>query len=449
MEFGEKVSVEGEGARGHLRAYYLPLWLILGMMTLFFVPEFRGMMDPVRPTSFGVDFYHFWAVGHAKERNAAPLGSPWPDASRYERVLARSAELSADPLQQAAQRHRHELDLTSTPWTYAVFAPAPQIYETALRFFRVVGLLLFLSATILLGYRWYGTGLGGLILALLLCLFFIPLRTDLRVGNTGLVVFSLLAGGVLLLEEARQRASSRILIQALALAFVLFGVLLKPTWWWALVGVGVHLWSTREKEKWRLQWLGLGLMMGFVLLLPILYFADYGIWFTWLNSVILQAGSRLDYAIHDGNFSSLKLMARAMDAHWRFAVIPTLILMICPLFRYRHAPSEVLGRFESPGFSLSVGITASLAFSPLCWVHYFLLLILPALSLARSRRWWAVGIGLGSLVLAAGWVDHGLAPYAWGREVIPWLFGLSWLPLWWALWTSNQANNERGIDGIS
>lgn len=418
------------------------------MLALFFVPEFRSMMVPAQATPFGVDFYHFWAVGHARQINAAPLGSPWPDSNRYESVLARSAKTSKDPLQRAAQRHRQELDLTSTPWTYAVFAPAPKYYERALRFFRVGGLLLFLSTTILLGYRWYDTGLGGLILALGLCLAFIPLRTDLRVGNTGLVVFSFFAASVLLLEEARHRASFRFLARDLALALVLFGVLLKPTWWWVLGGIGIHLWQTREKER-RVHGFGLGALVSCFLLLPILYFADYGIWFSWLNSVILQAGSRLDYAINDGNFSSLKLMAQAMGTHWRFAVLPTFVLMIPPLIRYRRTPSELLDGFESPAFALSVGITASLAFSPLCWVHYFLLLVLPALNLGRSKRWWAVAIGLGSLLLAAGWVDQWLAPYARGREVIPWLFGLSWLPLWWALWMLDLDNDGREIDGIS
>ena len=449
MGFGEKNTARGEGGQRHFGAYYLPLWLVLGMAFLFVVPEFRGMMDPERPTPFGVDFYHFWGVAHAKGENAAPLGSPWPDSSRYAKVLERSAKASADPLQRAAQRHRRELDLTSTPWTYAMFAAAPQGYERALRHFRVGGLILLLASLLILGHRWFGSGAGGLILALLLCLCFIPVRTDLRVGNTGLLVLAFFMWSAMLLESAQESQIMKNLLQGLAFALVLLGVLLKPTWWWVLIGVCFHLWNTRETERSRgLLWLCFAATMGFFLL-PIFYFADFGIWSAWLNSIILQGGSRLSYAVDQGNFSSLKLIARAMDSSWRLALLPTFGVMVLPLFRYRRTPVEALKRFEDPGFSLSVGITASLAFSPLCWVHYFLLLILPALNLARTRKWWTRGIAMGSLILSAGLVDHWLAPHAGGRAVVPWLFGLSWLPLWWALWSLKTKRNERIIGGVS
>ena len=59
--------------------------LFLALLALLVSSAVRGL-------HIGIDFYHFWGVGAARERSAAPLGNPYADSERYAAALNAEAD---------------------------------------------------------------------------------------------------------------------------------------------------------------------------------------------------------------------------------------------------------------------------------------------------------------------------------------------------------------------
>ena len=79
----------------------------------------------------------------------------------------------------------------------------------------------------------------------------------------------------------------------------------------------------------------------------------------------------------------------------------------------------------------SLGLTATLALSPLSWVHYYMLLLIPAwwlMSLEGTSKSAAL-LGLIALVMSSGAPDHLLIQLQ-GESVLPLARALSWIPAW-------------------
>ncbi|MFC1852917.1 hypothetical protein ACFL27_22185, partial [candidate division CSSED10-310 bacterium] len=354
------------------------------------------------PLPAGIDFYHLWAVAKANEFNGASLGPPWPETYRYEVILALYAYKSTDLLQKTAQKHRKTLDLTGTPFSYAAFSILPTSYSVAFRFYRFFLVILFLAVFWVLARCWRQSRVLFLISAIGLMLLYDPLGSDLRVGNTNVLVFSLFSGTLALLQTGSVKSRRRWWKQCSGIVLVLIGILLKPMWWILIVALSVHLFLIEDWIRVR-RILIVSFFSGTLLLaLPCLFFQDLGVWAKWFQSIIAQGDVRLSREVSAGNFASLKLFSDLFGWSWLTTGFITTLLMTIPIVSGKRPLARNLKKFRDPGFAMAVGLTTCIALTPLCWVHYFVMLILPALWLLVHGGKWGKRAALLSLGLCSG-----------------------------------------------
>jgi len=84
--------------------------------------------------------------------------------------------------------------------------------------------------------------------------------------------------------------------------------------------------------------------------------------------------------------------------------------------------------------ALGIGIVLSMATAPLYWLHYYVLLLIPALWLLSgpTSSAYVPGLAAGAVLMSSGIVEFVFRLLQW-REAIPASIALSWLPLWGAI----------------
>jgi hypothetical protein len=90
--------------------------------------------------------------------------------------------------------------------------------------------------------------------------------------------------------------------------------------------------------------------------------------------------------------------------------------------------------FEDARTVLGIGIVLTMAASPLYWLHYYVLLLIPALWLlsAPTRFRFVPALAAGAVLMSSGILEF-LFRLLQRPEAIPASIALSWLPLWGAL----------------
>ena len=98
--------------------------------------------------------------------------------------------------------------------------------------------------------------------------------------------------------------------------------------------------------------------------------------------------------------------------------------------------------------ALGIGIVLSMATAPLYWLHYYVLLLIPALWLLSgpTSSAYVPGLAAGAVLMSSGIVEFVFRLLQW-REAIPASIALSWLPLWGAILL--HMSSPRALDAAS
>ncbi len=388
--------------------------------------------------TYGVDFYHYWALPRVVALSEGPPGSPYVETASYADVLRRDAAQSEDRRYQDAERFRRRLDLTGTPLSYAIGGALPGGYSRAFAVYEA-GLALALVGAALAAARAHGRellGAAGLAGALLAGAH--PVAIDAHVGNVGawqLLGLTLLCAGV-------ARAPLSVLGAGLAAL-----VLLKPSVLAPCLGLGLCALARAARVRGGVRALGAGAGVAGAALIawPALVFGAPGVWGDWLGA--LGGVERLVYTPEQGNWSLVRALSDASGVE--ASALSRLVLGGLGLSLAGALGARALARgggraglrgalselLADPWGVAGLGVIATLLGSPIVWVHYFTLAILPALALA-----WGPGSRALSQAAILGFVGVGtfaqalpLDPFLGTWRAPPLLYALSGLLFWSAL----------------
>ena len=384
----------------------------------------------------GIDFYHFWGVPTALKLSGHRLGSPYAQEDHYAQVLNDHASTVLGDEQLArVNRERRTLDLTGSPLLYTAFAVLPQDYSTALGLFRGFEVVLFLVAVAMLGSLYHYEPFLSATLGLTLLIAADPYKNDLSLGNFNILLLCGLATALAAIEYLPARPLRHKLILSSALLTGLACLtLLKPL---VLLPCLLLVTSLYRSPSTRPAAASLGVAFASTLvlvLLPCLYFRSWSVWWDWYSAVYGADHRRLFYPVEQGNFSFALLVADWLEGRYAplAAGLGTLLVASLLLVATAHRRPDRSGQSLAicdPHLLVSLGVLATFALSPLAWVHYYMLLLIPALwlgSLSGTSVVIAL-LGLTALVMSSGAPDY-LFLILRRDALIPWVRALSWLP---------------------
>jgi hypothetical protein len=164
-------------------------------------------------------------------------------------------------------------------------------------------------------------------------------------------------------------------------------------------------------------------------LIPGALFGSWAVWAEWYQYVYGADHTRLLFPIVHGNYSTSLLLHETLDRPiWVMiaGVVAALAGSLALSIPRRGWKSAV----RDPQIAMAVGIVATVATAPLFWLHYYMLLLIPALWLLFSASRLAAVSALIALVLCSGLVDPVWSLPGWGGRAVPWSRVASWMLLW-------------------
>lgn len=385
----------------------------------------------------GVDFYHFWGVPVAR-RLTLGLGAPYREGARYAAVLKDYAATVNQPKLAFAVRFWSSPDFTATPLLYTVFAAVSNDYTFSLRVFQVLQLASLLGGFLLLGRLFRLDRFRVLCLALLCVLFYQPVMSDLRVVNLGSLQFVYLAA-VVGLASALSRVSSfgpRAALGAVVLAALAVLTLCKPNV--ALVGVllAAHVLVRQGRRVFVAAAVPAAAVTLLALIVPCLYFQSWTVWRQWYEHVYGSNPYALVRQVAHGNYSTPVLLGSWIGANVYAVAIGLSAVLVASLmiavgWRGRTAIAAVL---REPHVPLAVALLVTMATSPIYWLHYYVLSLIPSLWLlgAGASSRYLPALGAAAVLMSSGGLGLLLWWFGW-RDASPPTIALSWLPLWSAV----------------
>lgn len=397
----------------------------------------------------GIDFYQYWAVPTARRISVEPLGTPYAESERYGQILEDFSRHSTDSRLAAVTEYWQTPDFASDPLLYVMGSWLPASYTTALKIYQFLQFFAFALALVLFARRASLPGPETATLGLLMFVYYMPVLSELRVLNTNALQLAALAAAASLLASRRAGRAG------LALALTVLVVFLKPVWVLLPGLVALYLLRTHGRAT-ALRALGVAGAFGLALLAwPAVVFGP-AVWSEWYRAVFSGSPDRLLYGIEEGNRSAAMVLAQETGMGIGESVGVLALVLALSLFvaaalrlgasgpgRWRLAASSLSDTLlRSPETTLSLGIVAMLALSPLTWWHYYTLALLPIFALLSSgaSRAQAVLACL-SFLLSSG----RLGPvYVWFTDA-DWATvcgaAFAWVPLWLGLllpWASRE-----------
>jgi hypothetical protein len=340
---------------------------------------------PYQPTA---DFYQFWGVGAVREP-ASLRSLPYDDRAAYSAALARLAAASSSEKLRAANALRPELDPTGTPLFYATFAGLPREYDAAQAIFLAASYLAaYLGVFALARLRGFRVP-GAACLAAIACLTFAPFMVDMKVGNVNALQLGIVAAFLVFVARAAPTARGDNWAMGLLGAFVVF----KPNVVLVAGALGVrHV----------LKWMGqaraaVATVAGLVALslgLGAWYFADAAAWIEWVRYARRLAGTDPGIAFEAGNQSLAMLLARYARSQMpglfglalAFALFVAVVVVAAGPRRDGQVARATLCRASrDPLFAASFAVLLTFAASPLLWIHYLVLTLVPIAWLLRGH----------------------------------------------------------------
>jgi hypothetical protein len=435
-------------------ARILLVCLLLGLA----VQSYRSHVVP----TVGMDFYHLWGIFTAQELSGYRLGSPYTDPDRYASVLNAHADTSADRRLQAVNKQWRRLTPTGSPLLYASFFFMPLGYSSALIVYRVLQLAFLVLGFGQLARRLSVEALFAAEVSLVLFLGYEPIRSDLRVANTNtlhLFGFSVL---LVIADALRRTPSGRShwLLATLFLAGGAFLALIKPLWALLTCLLAVHLWVAHGTRRFRAAAVPAAIVAVGLALIPCAVFGSWFIWTDWCDYVSGGDRARLLFPIVHGNYSAALLLHETLQVPvWIVMAVLASGLSGSLLLVGRRRDEDSNGRiraslaeaFREPQCAMALGIVATAATSPLFWVHYYVVLLIPAVWLLvqpSGEHRPAVLAGV-AIVLCSGLLDPVWLAFSWGGTAIPWCRALSVACLWSGILLHVRSGGEGGaaVDG--
>ena len=403
-----------------------------------------------RATAPGVDFYHYWALIKVKSVLDKDIGSPYLEQDQYARCLKAHTAKSSSPLLKKVNKIRSKLDVTGTPLQYSVFVILPLDYNLAIFLFRITQALVFIGTIVLLGTHFKTNVLSSFSFAFLLFVVYEPISQDLWVGNLNAIQLAFLTTIVLFAEKIQSISTSRnkILPSILFTGGLLFFALLKPNYVLIPLIMLAFLWrniGTRLFISTSIAGGTLGLVTAII---PCFLFNTPWIWLDWWTQLqkLKNINTIFLYPISSGNFSTPLMLSKQFNlgSGYCLAIMCAFIilsLILALTIPFNNNTKEMIERFrkkvscilQSPFLCLSIALTITLAISPLVWIHYLVVLLLPALWMILDKKFGeTVGILASiSVVMASGILLRILTLHSniWLSKA-PYMFGLAWIPLW-------------------
>ena len=398
--------------------------------------------------AIGIDFYNFWGVPVAMRITGHTLESPYTQGPRYSEVLKQYAATANQPKLTAAARFWTGPDFTASPLLYTAFAWVSSDYAASLRAFQVVQMLSFVAAFLLLGHV-YRVGLFHLLCLTLVCfVFYQPLLSDLRVANLGCLQFLYLTVA-LYLASALPRVSAfgrRAWLAAALLAALALLTLGKPNVALISVLLAMHVLVRHGRRLFLIAAVPAVIVAAAALGLASLYFHSWTVWRDWYRFVYGANAYMLVRPVTQGNYSTSVLLSSwlGVDVYVAGVVLAALLGLSLIVASVRGSgPSwspAALWRnmltcvFENPRVALAIGLLVTVAVSPVYWLHYYVVCLIPSLwflnasRFARSRGTLAAV----AVVMSSGVLGVLLWALRW-PDAMPSTIALSWLPLWCAL----------------
>jgi hypothetical protein len=205
---------------------------------------------------------------------------------------------------------------------------------------------------------------------------------------------------------------------------------------------GVSLWARHGNKIFASSAAIAGLIGLLLMVFPSLYFNSWMVWQDWYTYLFSENGKLL-YSVSSGNFSTRLIVSNALNINSNVTMILIVIILVTlvlwVLLRQRTA-KEPVTKFlweattkllQDPYLSAALGITVTLAISPLVWWHYYTLSLFPSLWLiVISPKWgYAKILGLLSIMLTSA---QFLLLLGWDNY-LPYIVACGWIPLWFGL----------------
>lgn len=432
--------------------------LILVMLA---APTLISTADRIR-TGYGFDFYNFWGVTVARRSQGPALGDPYRNGADYLAKVKQVGTANDTAKLGVAADYWHSPDYTATPLLYMVFGLVPRDFDVALAVYQTVQVAAFVVAWLVLGYLCGIDLFSASCLALASLIAYQPFVSDLRVANLGSVQFVLLVGMLAWARALRDRclrdsAGGRRRVVACAALFAALAAvtLFKPNVALVAVLLAAHL-AIRHGRKRVLPAAAAALCVAALLvILPALYFGTWDVWKDWYTFVYGSNADMLVRSISDGNYSTVAMLSAILDTSASGTAITIMALLVGSLVvaaaTVRDAAGDRVGwraaaarLGDEPELAACVGVALTLAASPLLWLHYYIIALIPCLwlLLARPASPWVARLAALCIVLSSGVPGLLLTWAGWGLA-IPVTTAMSWLPLWVATLMAVRAPRER------
>jgi len=336
----------------------------------------------------GFDFYQFWVVGQVLS-TGEPSDFYADSGSRLSaEYLERARRAPVSPRRLSVAENRPYLHTTATPFLYSLFGLVSSgRYDTDLERFQRLGLACVVGSLVLLS-RVFGYTLPVFLAVLaLVCQWFLPLYTEMRVVNVNRLQLAMLA--LLLWNQARRPGRQRDLLGGFVLGLA---VLFKPNVLFAAGLLGFSWLADRRFRTLRDQCAGMAAAAGVALAVSGASFGSLRCWIDWLGAASTTHGHHI--SPDSGNVGLTMLIADWTGV--RSEVPLTLVLLAIGvgfLWRSRTRSSGPSREGPREAAALAAGCLVYLLGARLVWIHYYVL-ALPALLIAlrpggapRPFRW--------------------------------------------------------------
>jgi hypothetical protein len=399
----------------------------------------------------GVDFYQFWGVPVAQRLTGHTLGSPYRDGKRYVETLRAYAGRANDTKLRAATAFWSGPDFAGSPLLYTVFSVVSSQYSFAVGVFQALQVFFVLGAFLLLGRLYRHDLFSMLCLALLCILFYNPLLSDFHVANLGALQLVYLAG-LLWLGDAIGRvsaASRRMRLAALFLGALALLTLCKPTVVLISALLVVHLGVRYGPRLLLTAALPAVAVAAILFALPSWHFGSWAVWREWYDFVYGANPRMLVRPVTSGNYSTALLLSSWLGLDVFSVSLVLLALLTASLVAVAAWSARAGGAaaslaltawaavkriFGDMSLVLAIGLVVTTVTSPLYWLHYYSLLLIPILWLlgTAGRSTTLPWLAVVATVLSSAMLEILLRPLQLG-DTAPASIASSWLPLWGAV----------------
>ncbi|HEV8439370.1 MAG TPA: hypothetical protein VGT40_14865 [Methylomirabilota bacterium] len=407
-----------------------PRWLIVALLAMIAFSETLGRAS----RTVAPDFYQLWAVSAAVRADGVSLGSPYKDSRGYWAILTRQAETSADPRRKAVHKLWPNLSPVASPFLFVLFALLPADYTTAATLFASLQAVMFLAAVALLGHLFRFDRFVLACLALILVRAYEPLASDMRLGN--IAAFQFIAVTGLLAVALANRVSPRRALGAVLVAGLALVAFAKLNLALVVVLMALQFLITSNRKAIVAAAVAAASACIVFALVPCGYFHGCGVWVDWYTQVVGPGKEIAGRSVEQGNYSTTRILADlfAVEATGPVVAVVTILVGSLLAAAYRAGrgwKGALAGALRDPGAAASIGITATMAASPLMWLHYYVWSLIPAFWLMRAGGADArvAALGAAAVLLSSGALNVLLA-LAGLVSLVPAVMAASWVPLW-------------------